>query len=649
MSTVKNNYSTFIKSVSDAKAKCKHDILSIGEHLLESKYRKLNNNFENSIDNHLYVKFITEVLQIFTYTYLVTYEPILPVRVGVIRYIKDIFNSNRNIVTQEHNNILHRCIKYFNVYDRPVFDDISCRVNLYFSILTLEDSDPYKADLVSKYRLFLDGMITINDLRLLIDSILGNYDNNVLIPREAEQIRENRDKHQPTKKAEELKKPSRTVDPNKNADYWDFSNFYEGQEFTGKSFKKDYTNNLIVAETGTPPCNKNGKPFTGNSQNAIIRESKRKMNISVNEQNHTIRVLEIYDCFLDRKEVDGRTNKKGIYRIPLKVIILIILLQNGLQLQIPQGRFKQMIMQFSLSTFFRNISLEYYQSIFPNVKYSDLEDTITYNRNATERRFRININTALDSIANDREFSHLINIYRQLKVATRDEHNKRIFIQQNQDSSIAIRNIKANKWALNQIQIYDAKKRCYRSAKNESDLYKYNRWKEFEEYKEEFIKSNYGWDYIFTELSITADDNNDVLSYIFKILNSPDEVTINDLLEDSITQINNAVKKSVLESANRKYSDFIHNVEQERMEIQRQQIEYERIFQNLYEMNHDELLENNIDISVPDSVYKPVYKKLPDMYVSIAEHFINLEIDKATNTDKQKYLSLSEQIQTVNE
>ena len=152
---------------------------------MSPKYNDLIAQYESSYDSELNERFVLETLQIFTYTKLLTYETNYYIRNGVTKYIKSLLQSNKKFQI-EYDEILNHCISYFYNFDSPILDDSNNIAKIMLEILTLDDSNEYKTRLFANCNLVFTNTLDAVNLRILINSVIGQYDSYVIIPREDE-------------------------------------------------------------------------------------------------------------------------------------------------------------------------------------------------------------------------------------------------------------------------------------------------------------------------------------------------------------------------------------------------------------------------------------------------------------------------------
>lgn len=582
MTDIKSQYQQWQVETNAAFTKCKADIEEIANYLLESKYNDLIAQYESSYDSELNERFVLETLQIFTYTKLLTYETNYYIRNGVTKYIKSLLQSNKKFQI-EYDEILNHCISYFYNFDSPILDDSNNIAKIMLEILTLDDSNEYKTRLFANCNLVFTNTLDAVNLRILINSVIGQYDSYVIIPREDEAIKREHIKQEQLKKAAQAR--IKALDPNKNAECWDFSNFDVGQEFRGRYYKNDFIQSIVVSQTGKPPV-KNGKTPTGNSQNAIIREAMRALDISECKADKTIIVLDKYDQLLERREVDGRSQERGIYIIHLKDIIQYIILEYGKnnEYTTTYAKLTKRVMELSLSIYYK-LPSDYYCAVLPYDE-RDIIFVIDDNRDALYDIFRKAIRRTIDKMIDDELIS------REERLVAVKGHER---ITRDNCPDIHEKVNKAEKYAMSQIIYYNKKEKRNKRVTKKKELYP-DKWGEFEAIYKGYINQRWDWDYTYEELYLYCKNSG--------------EVAIN--FDEAIEKLNTTLQSQIQKRGDRRYQKYLKSAETAAIKAKSIETEYAAIG-------------IDVDVSIDQYIDTPI---IPEHYKEITNCFIDTAINK---------------------
>ena len=327
------------------------------------------------------------------------------------------------------------------------------------------------------------------------------------------------------------------IDSNKNS-IPNLEYVYEGKKYHGASVAN------MIKDVGWKP-----KPAGKNSRKAQENRLKQFMDWytkKIDNNNSITEILTIYSSMIEKE-------RNKIYEPMIEILLLNALYHaEDETIFTTRNKFFQSLNIFSYN--FKHITIQYYVDTIPEEYVNDISD-IDIVRNAfydsVNSKLRELIFPTLDSLQRKKKIRYSINTV----IIT--SSNERIDVSEltiKEKIQINKKILDAERYAIEHTYYYNYNaKKIF--CKDWADIVKFKKEKRYKKIYENYIAENFGWNYTYEEIQITAGTKQSIKESICNIEQDLRNLLIKYLKKNAITKYQNRDKKW-----NTIYQNFVNEI-----------------------------------------------------------------------------------------
>lgn len=580
MENVKVIHSELAKRVEQTK-RCKDNVLLDIDEIIECNKDEILKGTTEYTSCEQALPIISEnLLDIFLYRKLYLYEQTDINKDGVLMALLDdygyIFRQLENGYEFEED-LIRKIKLYFDVFSLPRFDMKDARDRQIKHILELPEGNVYRLRLYTVYLYELFEGISEVEKYLWINSILNDYYFRVIMPNEDEEVR--------IKRKKSLQR-FELIESNKNS-VPNLEKLYEGKKYIGRASVAD-----LIKDVGWKP-----KPAGKNSR--IAQENRLRQffdwETHPTEKNKTITIIRtIYNEMLE-------SGKPKLYESLIEIPLLYALYKAEDETIITTR--KNFFYDIGIiSPHFHKVPIQYYKDTLPEnyiESDTDISMTRTIFYDSVYSKLRELLFSTLESLQKRKKIRYSTSTIIVIVGKERINVNE---LESKDAIEIDKKILEASDYALQHTYYYEDRRK--RPCNNWENVMKYRKNQEFKSVYEEYISEQYGWDYTYEEIRITAGTKRSIEKSITEAQKKLRDTLIQYLKKNSQTKFNNR--------------------------------------NNRINMEYQKLLNQIETTGLPESYYQDEFDKLasrvkpfPKYFLDIFDVMVDTEIDRNPKVERQ--------------